>query len=657
MIAFAPHQSARRLARAVGLLAVSLAPVCLLPAQTPVHPLDQLSAREHWDIYDALQSSGKLDSTFRILFEGLKEPAKNDVLAWRTGQPLKREATVHLTQGKFGYEAVVDVTNKKLVTWTQLPGKQYMTSAAEGDASEGIAMKDPRVKEALRKRGVTDFTHIGCGPANNGYFDLPEERNVRVLHVTCGDERGRISGYGESFDGLVVVVDMTNEKVLRIVDNASARSGLPDGHSPEEIGPTRAAVNPVEMVQPKGASYTLNGHEVSWQNWKFQFRMDMRRGLVLSRVRYVDGGKERSVMYDGSLSELFVPYMDPNDPWNYQGYFDLGTYPSSFGGIASSLEPGVECPLYASYFHSYVVTNKGAPRERQRTSCLFERGGSDVAWRHTRGGGGINEARPRTDLVLRMYMNAGNYDYLFDWVFQQDGSITVNLGATGMDQVKAASGTPKDNDFGRLIASKLIGVNHSHFFSFRLDMDVDGTSNSLMVDQLKTTMLPANNPRRSIWTVNTQTAATEKDGMRMSPMSAPEVWRIVNPAEKNAFGWPVGYEIEAHGAMSLLSPDDYMTKRARFIDHTLWVTPYAANELFAAGDYPTNSVAGDGLPKWTAANRSIAKTDVVTWVSLGFHHVPRPEDWPVMPVAWHSFSIKPVGFFNRSPAIDIPKIR
>jgi predicted PurR-regulated permease PerM len=96
------------------------------------------------------------------------------------------------------------------------------------------------------------------------------------------------------------------------------------------------------MVQPKGASYTLNGHEVEWQNWKFHFRMDMRRGLVVSRVRYVDAGKERSVMYQGSLSELFVPYMDPADPWNYQGYFDLGTYPFAFGGIASSLEPGVE---------------------------------------------------------------------------------------------------------------------------------------------------------------------------------------------------------------------------------------------------------------------------------------------------------------------------
>jgi primary-amine oxidase len=627
-------------------------------SQTPVHPLDGISAREHWATYEILQASGKLDSTFRLLYVGLKEPVKAEVLAWRPGQPLHRQAHVHLTQGKFGYDAVVDITERKVVSFTQIKGKQYMGSFAEGSAAEALALKDPRVQAALKKRGITDMTHVGCFPANNGYFDLPEERDRRVLHMDCDDSRGRISGYAESFKNLVIVVDLTNEKVLRVIDNGvEQRTGPVGGHSVEEIGPTRAAVNAVEMVQPKGASYALNGNEVTWQNWKFHFRMDARRGLVISRVRYMDGDKERSVMYQGSLSELFVPYMDAADPWNYQGYFDLGTYPSIFGGIASSLEPGVECPLYAKYFDSYVVTDKGAPRERQRTSCLFERNTGDVAWRHARAGGSVNEARPRTDLVLRMYMNAGNYDYLFDWVFQQDGAITVNVGATGMDQVKPATGTPKDNDYGRIIADKLVGVNHSHFFSFRLDMDVDGAQNALLVDKLKTTTLPADNPRRSVWTVDAIAPQREKDAMRMSPMNSPEVWRIVNPSVKNPFGWPVGYEIEGHGAMSLMSPDDYMRRRAGFVDHTLWVTPYAPTELYAAGDYPSNSVAGLGLPEWTAANRPIANTDVVAWLTLGFHHVPRPEDWPVMPVAWHSFALRPVGFFARSPAIDIPRHR
>ncbi len=624
-------------------------------AQAPTHPLDGLSAKEHWDVYDALIASGKTDSTTRYLYEGLHEPPKAEVLAWRAGQPFRREALVHLTQGLRGYQAIVDIKAKTVLSWTEVPGRQYMTSREEGDQANTLAMKDPRVRAALGKRGITDFTHVGCGPANHGYFDLPEERGHRVVHLYCGDDRHRVSGYGTSFDGLVVVADLTDRKILRVVDTGAQPIVEPSGdHDVEAVGPTRETRNPVSMVQPNGPSFTLDGQQVSWQNWKFQFRNDPRRGIVLSQVRYTDAGKDRSIMYQGSLSELFVPYMDPTDPWNYQGYFDLGTYPSSFGGIASSLNPGVECPAYGVYFNSIVVTDKGSPRQRARTACIFERSAGEVAWRHSRDGGLNNESRVKRDLVLRMYMNAGNYDYLFDWVFQQDGTLRVNLGATGMDQVKGIGGPGNDEAYGRLIAPRLVGVNHSHFFSFRLDMDVDGTANSLLVDQLATERLPAANPRKSVWKVTTTEAKTESEAQRMSTMSAPEIWRIVNPAVKSAYSGLVGYEIEAMGAMTLLAPDDYMQRRGGFTNHSLWVTPYRAEELFAAGDYPTVSTAGAGLPAWTAANRGVANTDVVAWLTLGFHHVPRPEDWPVMPVVWHNFEIRPVGFFSRNPAIDLP---
>jgi len=50
----------------------------------------------------------------------------------------------------------------------------------------------------------------------------------------------------------------------------------------------------------------------------------------------------------------------------------------------------------------------------------------------------------------------------------------------------------------------------------------------------------------------------------------------------------------------------------------------------------------------------IADTDVVLWYTFGIAHVPRPEDWPVMPVDTISFWLKPVGFFTRNPALDVP---
>ncbi|MGE0555333.1 MAG: hypothetical protein AB7R55_18035, partial [Gemmatimonadales bacterium] len=339
-----------------------------------------------------------------------------------------------------------------------------------------------------------------------------------------------------------------------------------------------------------------------------------------------------------------------------------------FGGIASSREPGGDCPTYATNFDTYVIAPDGSPFPRARVACLFERPGAEPAWRNGRGS--VTESRARRDLVLRMVMGAGNYDYLFDWVFKQDGSIRVNLAATGIDQMRAvaaasaadAAGTNGSNGangaadaYGRFVAPHLVAVNHSHFFNFRLDFDIDGERNSLVIDRLETERQPASNPRRSVWKLNSVVAGREADAKRMPGLAQPEIWRVVNPTVRGATGYPSGYLLEGHGAMTLLSPDDYMQQRAGFTDYTLWATPHAPAELYAAGDYPTGGAAGAGLPEWTRANRAIADTDIVLWYTIGFHHVARPEDWPILPLELHGFDLKPAAFFSRNPAIDLPR--
>src|SRR5262249_13873773 len=138
-------------------------------------------------------------------------------------------------------------------------------------------------------------------------------------------------------------------------------------------------------------------------------------------------------------------------------------------------------------------------------------------------------------------------------------------------------------------------------------------------------------------------------------MHAPAMWRVVSASRKNHVGYPTSYQLM--GGMNvhtLLSPDDYPRRRAGFIDHQLWVTPYRPEERYAAGDYPTLSEPGKGLPAWTSANRNIRNTDIVLWHTIGMHHVVRSEDWPVMPITWHSFELRPFDFFTRNPALDLP---
>ncbi len=153
--------------------------------------------------------------------------------------------------------------------------------------------------------------------------------------------------------------------------------------------------------------------------------------------------------------------------------------------------------------------------------------------------------------------------------------------------------------------------------------------------------------------METRTARREKEAQL--GRHEPGLWRFINPAVKGPMGYPVSYQVRpGHGADSLLSDDDWPQRRAGFTRHALWVTPYRPEERFAAGDYPTQSRGGDGLPAWTAADRPLENADLVAWYTVGMHHVVRAEDWPVMPVVWHDFEIRPFDFFARNPALDIP---
>jgi primary-amine oxidase len=162
---------------------------------------------------------------------------------------------------------------------------------------------------------------------------------------------------------------------------------------------------------------------------------------------------------------------------------------------------------------------------------------------------------------------------------------------------------------------------------------------------------------RSGWVVQSRVARTERDGMLDYDVSRPAHWRIVNPDSTGSLGHATGYVLHPLGSVahSMLTAGDMAQQRAAFTEHQLWVTQQAAGERYAAGDYVDQSEPGRGLPAWTAANRSIENTDIVLWYTAGFHHVPRTEDFPLMPSAWHEFELVPFNFFGRNPALDVRK--
>jgi primary-amine oxidase len=627
-------------------------------SKAPQHPLDGLSTDEYWTVHDVLQKSGHITDKTLTSSLLLHEPAKDKVLAWRDGDPILREADIILLDDGKTVEARVDISGQKLESWNVIPGVQAPVTGSEFGAMGEVVKKDPRVLAALKLRNITDLTTVNCGAGPLSFLVFPEQDGQRIGWGECTDIHGAYHSWGRTIEGIHILANLTTKKVLKVVDT---------GVVPVPTGPTsfeeadsvaRSGTKPIFVSQPMGPSYTITKGEVSWQNWHFRFRLDPRVGPVVNTVRYQDGEKLRSVLYEGSLSEMYVPYMDIEEGWNSRAFLDAGEF--LLGGLIKPVGPD-DCPDTAEYFVGYAPTDHSAPVRKAQAACMFERTTGDPAWRHFENN--AISGRPSRELVLRTAAVVGNYDYLMDWIFQQDGTIRVAIGATGIVETKSvketsvapmmADGMSKPS-YGTMVAPNTIAVNHDHYFSYRLDLDVDGTNNSFMVDRMVVQPIKEHT-RTSIWAVESSIMKTEKDGIRDIDLRKPSMWNFISTSEHSKLGHPTGYEIMPGAtAVSFVSPDDPAQKVGAFSAHQLWVTPYKPDELYAAGTYVTSSKGLEGLPAWTKANRSIENTDIVAWYTLGFHHVVRVEDWPVMPTMWHDFLIRPVNFFNENPALTLP---
>lgn len=629
------------------------------------HPLDPMSWAEHWIVLEVLRDKGHLDADTRFSMVNLREPAKQAVLDWKPGQTMPRAAFALVRQETRTFEALVDLNNRALVSWQEMQGVQPNWLSEEFEAMSDIVKQNPDFIAAMQRRGFTDLTFIDCQVGPPGYFGTEEQKGKRIGYLGCTLSGGVRNNWTRHIEGLIVVVDMNEKTVLRVVDEGVVP--VPETNADFDrasIGKPREVPGPIVITQPTGAGFTIDGHLVEWQKWRFHVRPDHRVGMIISTVGYQDGADLRSVMYQGNLSEIFVPYMDPSFGWYWRNFLDAGEYTDN--GLTKPMMNGVDCPAYAYYMGAIIAGDDGRPGARQNMICIFERETGNPSWRHVTGNAnGGPEGRKQRELVVRSAAVLGNYDYVFDWVFQQTGSINVAVGATGIAEAKStvqatadAAGvknTLPDDSYGRFVDRHIVAVNHDHYFNFRIDLDVDGVDNRFEIDRLKIRELPEDHPRRSIWVSEPQIAKKESEAMLNIRLSHPAYWRVLSDGRKNFVGYPTSYQLmPGKNTEQLLAEDDYPRLRAGFIEHHLWVTPYREDERYAAGDYPTLSTPGQGLPSWTSQDRSIENTDIVLWYTFGMHHMVRAEDWPVMPVLWHGFEIRPFDFFDRNPALDLP---
>jgi primary-amine oxidase len=265
----------------------------------------------------------------------------------------------------------------------------------------------------------------------------------------------------------------------------------------------------------------------------------------------------------------------------------------------------------------------------------------------------------------------GNYDYVYKWVFRLDGSFSfegelqgLTLNKTVDDltcrtcaaQAEAGPGVYEDDQqFGVLMAPQIEGVFHQHWVNLRMDFDIDGPTNA--VEECDTAALPveaASNPRGRAFTLRRTVFGREQEAERSCNAASNRVWVVYNPGVKSALGHFSGYEIEPTGNTLSAIPEFRFGQGASFTQRHCGATTYHPAELYAAGKYPNqhSENSQDNLFHYAANNENIYAEDVVLWYSLGFTHVTKPEDYPIMPAARIAVNFAPHGFFARSPSLS-----
>jgi primary-amine oxidase len=629
---------------------------------TTVHPLEPLTAGEIVTAAAVLRAEQGLGQSARFVFVTLHEPPKSAVLGWTPdGAPLPREAHVVLYDraARTTHEAVVSLTDRAVVSWTPVEGVQPPIMAEEFTSCEAIVQADPRWQEAMRRRGIEDFSLAMIDPwasSWTGPEDDPSARRIARPLTWVRSAPGE-HGYARPVEGLVVVVDLDAGEVVEVADHGVVplppRPGnyeepwlFEPGNVPAVEG-YRTDVAPISITQPDGPSFTVDGHAVTWLGWRLRIGFTPREGLVLHQLGYAG----RPIVHRASLAEMYVPYGDPAPTHRFKNVFDQGEY--GVGWLANSLTLGCDCVGHIHYFDGVVNDNDGSPVTIPNAVCMHEED-AGIAWKHTDFRTGAVQVRRRRRLVISTIVTVGNYEYGYFWYLYTDGTIEYEVKLTGVISTGAVA-PGEVPAHGTLVAPGLYGPHHQHFFCVRLDMTVDGVANTVVeVDSAPSPPGPAN-PHGNAWQTHRTVLTSETVAQRDLDASKARYWKIESAERTSALGAPTAYALmPGANVPPMYSAEALFAERAGFTQHQLWVTAADDTQRYASGDYPNQHPGGQGLPAYVAGDRPLEGQDVVVWYTFGAHHVVRPEDWPVMPVSTVGFMLKPSGFFDGNPSLDLP---
>ena len=616
------------------------------------HPLDPLSAQELKDVVQHARNVWKLDHRHLFAMVQLHEPSKEVINNWKNSNPVQRAAKITLWNSSTStvIEAVITVEGKE-ISFTEIPGAKSPILSTESEKAIEAAKADKRIIAALKDRGVEDINQVHMETWPIG-AQIPKELDDgrRLIWTPMWQRPTEFANlYAHPINGLHAIVDLDSGEVVSVENTEIIPIPQTPGPYRENQTGANIKLKDLAIVQSEGPSFSVEGWKVNWERWNLRVGFCQREGLVIHDVKFKDQDKERKIAHRLSIAELVIPYGDPSQGAYRKNAFDTGEF--GLGNYTNSLTLGCDCLGEIVYLDAAVTTPDGSIKEIPNAICVHEED-NGILWKHV-DADGHTEVRRGRRFVVSSIVTVNNYEYGYFWYFYQDGSIEFEAKLTGI-VLTVADAIGKDHPSATELEPGLWAPYHQHILCARLDLDIDGEQNSVLEVESFAHPQGEKNPYGGAYETRETLLSKEKESQRVIDPFSGRYWKIINQQVKNHMDHPVGYKlIPGHTTFPLALPESTIGKKAGFMYKHLWVTKNSDSEKYPAGDYPFQHPGGAGLPEWTKANRNIENEDVVLWYVFGTNHIPRTEDWPVMPVEKTGFHLKPSGFFARSPGIDV----
>ncbi|KAJ9603955.1 hypothetical protein H2200_011477 [Cladophialophora chaetospira] len=619
------------------------------------HPLDILSAAETnaaRDLILSLHPNAVL--SFREIF--LEEPPKQQLIQFLTVEHAGKTAPAPTRRALVQYdvigsdrvpefhESVINLDAQKRESQTVVDKSHHASlTLSEFDTLVEVCTKSQLFKEACAEYQLPEGFEVIVEPWPYGGLS-PGEENRRYFQGLCFARDTRSGNPDSNFYAFplpfIPVMDAHKQEIIRIdrlatggksdaLDAKTHSKKIIDHCKSSEYVPelrekgTRTDLKPLNVLQPEGPSFLVDGSLIEWQQWRFRVSFNPREGAVIHDVYF--GG--RSIMYRLSISEMTVPYADPRGPFPRKQAFDFGD--GGAGNCANNLSLGCDCLGVIKYFDGIVTGPDGTAKVAPNVICLHEQD-NGIGWKHTNWRTGRAVVTRSRELVIQFIITLANYEYIFAYKFDQAGGINVETRATGIVSVVNID-TGKTSLYGNVVSPGALAQNHQHIFAVRIDPAIDGYENTVVTEESHRAPVGKTNPQGNYYEVR-QRVIERSECFDAAPMDN-RIVKIVNRSKTNPIsGKPVGYKFTPAPTQLLLAdPDSVQSKRALFAQHHVWVTKHLDGELYAGGRYTLQSQNEiGGVADAVKRDEVVENADVVVWNVFGLTHNPRVEDWPVM---------------------------